>query len=100
SIRTFSRAISMRLLLLGGTSFFGKDICRTFKAAGWDVTLFTRGNVTPDDLPPHAHIRGDRNKPADLKRAAEAGPWDLVIDNIAYEAAHVKQATDAFRGCG
>lgn len=90
----------MRLLLLGGTSFFGKEICRTFVDASWEVTLFTRGNVTPNDLPSHAHIRGDRNVEADLQLAAEAGPWDLVIDNIAYNGPQVQQALGAFKDCG
>jgi nucleoside-diphosphate-sugar epimerase len=88
----------MKVLLLGGTSFFGKDIARLFHQAGHSVTLFTRGQQKPSDLPALNGIVGDREKPADLERAARAESWDLVIDNIAYTAQHVEQALTAFAG--
>ena len=90
----------MKVLILGGTSFFGKDIARRFYEAGHTVTLFTRGNQLPADLPPHEHFRGDRNRMEDLLRVAAAGPWDVVVDNIAYDGDAVRNAATAFRGVG
>lgn len=86
----------MKVLILGGTAFFGKDIARFFHEAGHSVTLFTRGNNQPTDLPPHQRITGDRDKLADLQRAAKADRWDIVVDNLAYHARHVEDALTAF----
>lgn len=78
----------MRALILGGTSYFGKDIAKDFHEAGYEVTLFTRGEKKPEDLPPHKHIKGSRQSAEDLKKAA--GPWDVVIDNIGYTGADME----------
>ncbi len=90
----------MNVLILGGTAFFGKEIAREFQSSGHEVTLFTRGRVLPTDLPPHHHLIGDRAKIADLKRAAAAARWDLVIDNIAFTAEDVKGALSVFQNVG
>jgi len=88
----------MKVLILGGTSFFGKDIARFFHEAGHQVTLFTRGHHRPTDLPPHQLLTGDRDSRGDLERAAKAEKWDIVVDNIAFTARHVEDALAAFRG--
>jgi len=86
----------MKILMLGGTAFFGQDIVRLLCARGHNVTLFTRGNVPRPEFPSVAHIKGDRTNGEDLRRAAEAGPWDAVIDNIAYDGPSVRIALEAF----
>ncbi len=86
----------MKVLILGGTQFFGKEIVRLLADAGHSVGVFTRGNRKPQDLAPHQHIQGDRENPEDLRRAAETEDWDAVIDNIAYSATHVRAALKAF----
>ncbi len=58
--------------------------------------VFTRGNRSLKDLAPHQHIQGDRENPQDLRRAAETEDWDVVIDNIAYNAGHVRTALKTF----
>jgi nucleoside-diphosphate-sugar epimerase len=86
----------VKILILGGTTFFGKEIAKVFHDAGHSVTLFTRGNRVPPDLPPCAHLRGDRTKADDLKRAA-GFVWDLVIDNLAYRGEDMRLTCEAFR---
>lgn len=86
----------MNVLILGGTQFFGKEIVRLLSEAGHNVGVFTRGNLPVHHIAPHQHIQGDRENPEDLKRAAETERWDVVIDNIAYSAAHVRAALKAF----
>ncbi len=86
----------MKVLILGGTSFFGKEIVRQFNEAGHEVTVFTRGNHALNDLPEHRHIQGDREKLEDLVRANAVDSFDVVIDNIAFTAAHVRAALKAF----
>jgi nucleoside-diphosphate-sugar epimerase len=86
----------MKILLLGGTSFFGRDIAQVFHEAGHSVTLFTRGKQKPPGLPNVKFLKGDRTSPADLESAARQGPWDVVIDNIAYDGDQVRTALKAF----
>ncbi len=88
----------MRVLILGGTTFFGREIVRLFHEAGHEVTVFTRGNQNPDDLPEVKRVTGDRNRAEDLKKAA--GPWDVVIDNIALDGPGVQAALSAFKDVG
>ena len=89
----------MKVLILGGSTFFGTEIARTFLAAGHKVSLFTRGNRKAQNIPGCIQLTGDRNNDADLQKAAST-PWDLVIDNIAYNGDHVRQALAAFRTAG
>ncbi len=85
----------MKVLVLGGTSFFGKEIVRAFSSAGHKVTTFSRVKKTSEDGAPH--IEGNRTIKEDLLRANKAGPWDLVIDNIAFGAKDITLALDVFK---
>ena len=73
----------MRLLVLGGTAFVGRTVVEAALARGWSVTTFNRG-LTGDDVPGAEIIRGDRERPADVARAAAAGRWDAVVDTSGY----------------
>jgi nucleoside-diphosphate-sugar epimerase len=84
--------------MIGGTAFFGKDIVRCLHDAGHSVTIFTRGNVLPDELTRFPHMKGDRTDPAQLKKIREKDDWDVVIDNIAYDGATIKAALPIFEG--
>jgi 2'-hydroxyisoflavone reductase len=88
----------MRVLVLGGTTFFGRDLVRELVAAGDDVSIFTRGTHYPSDLPDVRRFTGDRNRAEDLKKAA--GPWDCVIDNVAFDGAGVRTALAALKDVG
>lgn len=87
----------MKILLLGGTSFFGKQIAKILDLAGHSVTLFSRIDKLPEDLSRFPHIKGDRNDPAQLAKASNAHEWEVVIDNIAYDAKTIKAAIDLFQ---
>jgi nucleoside-diphosphate-sugar epimerase len=84
----------MRLLILGGSWFLGRTLIGDALVRGWEVTAFTRGK---NGQPPAGadHVLGDRTDNADLRRLAEAGPWEAVIDTSAYEPIDVARATDA-----
>ncbi len=88
----------MRVLILGGTSFFGREVVRQFVELGHEVSIFTRGRQYPGDLPDVRKLVGDRTRLEDLKKAS--GRWDLVIDNIAYDAAGVQAALGALKDVG
>lgn len=89
-----------RALLLGGTSFFGKTIAKILVERGYELTLFTRGQASREGLPPHRHVRGDRKKREDVLAVGKLAAWDLVVDNIAYDAHEMSHALEAFSGVG
>lgn len=90
----------MKILILGGTHFIGKQIVRLCEEAGHTVGVFTRGNRMPADMAPHLHIQGDRSNLEDLKRAAQTEDWDAVIDNLAFGPTDVALALQAFGNVG
>lgn len=85
-----------RLLILGGTWFLGRTLAEQATAEGWQVTCFNRGR-SGVDVPGVASIRGDRTDPAALRRLAEHGPWDAVIDPSAYAPKDVAATVTALR---
>lgn len=81
----------MKILFLGGTSFFGKLILEALIRWDYDVTFVTRGNNRPKNILAR-HVCGDCRNPETLEKLRALGPWDLLIDNIAFNATDVKSA--------
>lgn len=69
----------MRVLILGGSWFLGRAIVEAAVEAGHEITVFNRGRSGPDAAGVSA-VRGDRESTEDLRRLADHGPWDAVID--------------------
>ncbi|OGR77013.1 MAG: hypothetical protein A2X32_06945 [Elusimicrobia bacterium GWC2_64_44] len=87
----------MRILILGGTSFFGREAAIRLHQAGNEVTVFSR-RVPVDGLPLDIRqTRGDRTVEIDLNRMA-VEPWDAIIDNICYNAEDAQKAIRVFSG--
>ena len=86
----------MKVLILGGTTFFGKEIVRHFTEQGCEVATFTRGNVSPTDIHPKWRLNGQRQSLDDLNKAASFADWDVLIDNLAYSGSDVSLALKAF----
>ena len=91
----------MKILLLGGTRFFGKRIVERLLDAGHHVTLFTRGNSRPSFWNRVDHILGDRTDHADFQAKLEGRSFDVVVDNFGYAASDVSAALEcpAIRDC-
>lgn len=88
----------MKILIIGGTRFFGYHIARRLVADGHDVSLFTRG-LTADDFGDRVRrIRGDRQNRQEFERLFNGREYDVVIDMIAYEAEDSWSAVRAFAG--
>ncbi|MEV7388886.1 NAD-dependent epimerase/dehydratase family protein [Streptomyces sp. NPDC091215] len=69
----------MRILVIGGTWFLGKNIAEAALSKGWSVTTFNRGR-SGQDVEGVETVHGDRTARNDLNRLAQQGPWDAVID--------------------
>ncbi len=88
----------MKILVIGGTKFFGKCIVRQLLEAGHNVSVFSRGNQQPDFLKEVQHIAGDRTAHAQFKGILGKQQFDVIIDNIAFNAADVNSAIETFAG--
>ncbi len=82
----------MKLLVLGGTKFLGRAAVEAALARGHEVTLFNRGETSPELFPEAEKLRGDRGH--DLS-ALEGRTWDAVIDPSGYVPHVVRSAAEA-----
>ena len=88
----------MKVLVIGGTRYFGKIVVRILLGRGDEVTLFTRGRSQPAFWKQVRHIGGDRTDQADFGAKLRGGEFDAVIDNVAYKREDVESAIRALRG--
>jgi 2'-hydroxyisoflavone reductase len=86
----------MRLLVLGGTGFVGRQIVERALARGDEVTLFNRGLTAPELFPAAELLRGDRA--GDLRALRDGGPWDAAIDVTGYRPEDVAASSQALAG--
>ena len=92
----------MRAVLLGGTGAMGGATALRLARAGWDVTVTGRDSSR---MPAQLSEAGARFHPLDRSdtRALESligGGADLMVDLIAYTAAHVRARLRAMRAVG
>lgn len=74
-----------RVLVLGGSWFLGRAIAEAAVARRWDTTIFRRGRVASGADPEGVRtVHGDYADPSDVARLAEHGPFDVVVDNLAF----------------
>ena len=88
----------MRVLVIGGTKFFGRAVVERFLAGGHEVCVLSRGRSRPpfwDDVTPLIADREDRDAVA---AALGERSFDLVVDDIAFEARHVQTAAELLKG--
>ncbi|MFT3769349.1 MAG: NAD-dependent epimerase/dehydratase family protein [Minicystis sp.] len=83
----------MNILVIGGTRFFGKTLVDRLAAAGHAVTVLSRGRLPPPAGA--AHIPADRADALAMRSALAGRSFDVVIDNVAMTADHVRAALDA-----
>jgi 2'-hydroxyisoflavone reductase len=76
----------MRLLVIGGTVFFGRWVVVEALTRGHEVTVFHRGLHNPGLFPQAEELIGDRD--GDLSALAGRS-WDAVVDTCGYAPAGV-----------
>ncbi len=90
----------MRLLVLGGTAFLGRELVVAALAAGHEPTLFTRGQTNPGlfpavDFPQVEHLLGDRDSDLSPLRGRE---FDAVLDTSGYLPGVVRASAELLAG--
>ena len=74
----------MRVLVMGGTRFFGKRLVWQLLDEGHTVSLLTRGLI-PDPFGARVHrLRATRSDPAQMAEALSDERFDVVYDQICF----------------
>ncbi len=85
----------MKILILGGTGFFGPHLVEAMLAKKHEVTLFNRGKTNPHLFPDLEKLHGDRdpNKGEGIK-ALDGRRFDACVDNSGYFPRAVKASAE------
>jgi len=84
----------MKILVLGGTRFFGIPMVNDLLEAGHEVTIATRGRATDSYGDRVKRIIVERTDAADMKEKLSGIHFDVVIDKIAYCSNDIKNLMD------
>ncbi|WP_158289446.1 NAD-dependent epimerase/dehydratase family protein [Paenibacillus flagellatus] len=91
----------MKVLILGGTSFFGKKLVQQLiRQNQFDITIATRGR-TPIEDDISSRVRRlviDRTDLDSLERALGNDTYDVVYDQICFNPVDARIAVDVFSG--
>jgi 2'-hydroxyisoflavone reductase len=88
---------SMRVLILGGTQFVGRQIVESLLTAGHRVSTLTRGKSL-DELPVEVErLRGDRDEGASGLEALKGRSWEACVDVCGYTPRQVRPSAEMLR---
>lgn len=88
----------MKILILGGTRFFGKKLAALLLENGHQLTLATRGNVQDEFENRVTRFQVDRSNVDQMKQCFRKMTFDVVYDQIAYNRDHVMISDQVFSG--
>lgn len=87
-----------KILILGGTRFFGKRLVEKLLQQQQEVTVLTRSEL-PNNLKNQVtHLQCDRTNKTQLTQAIGDQQFDIVYDNVNYGHQDAKDAIDVFKG--
>ena len=84
----------MKILVIGGTRFFGIHMVRELLAKGHEVTIATRGLAKDDFGDAVKRIKLERTDEQSIKDALSGTHYDVIIDKIAYCSNDIKSLMD------
>lgn len=87
-----------KILVLGGTRFFGRKLVELLIADRHDVTIVTRGKLANPFGDKVKHLIVDRRDTEAFSKAVEGEYYDIVYDNICYSPNEAKAFCDIFNG--
>lgn len=85
----------MKILVLGGTRFFGISMVEELICQGHDVTIATRQTKKDNFGDSVQRIQVERTDSASMEKAFKGKYYDIVYDKIAYCSNDIKYAMDA-----
>lgn len=85
----------MKILVIGGTRFFGIPMVNELLAQGHDITIATRGKAADSYGNRVQRIILDRTNETSMKHALSSKRYDVVIDKIAYCSNDIKYVMEA-----
>ncbi|WP_046214445.1 NAD-dependent epimerase/dehydratase family protein [Paenibacillus wulumuqiensis] len=86
------------VLVIGGTRFFGRDLVELLLDKGINVTLLTRGKTEDSFGDRVQRLIADRTDMQALQQAVGSRTFDIVYDNICYNAQEAIDACAVFSG--
>lgn len=87
-----------RVLVLGGTQYFGKKLVQKLIENGDDVTVATRGTKKDPFGENVKRLVIDREKKETLAAAFEGEEWDIVYDQSCFSPVEAKDTSDILKG--
>lgn len=86
-----------KVLVLGGTRFFGKRLVQKLEDLNIDVTFATRGESDISFARNAKHITVDRFDRSSMEEAFQDKSWDVVYDQICFSPDDAQDAVDIFK---
>ncbi len=87
-----------KVLVLGGTQYFGKKLVRKLVDQGDEVTIATRGTKADPFGDKVKRLVIDREKKETLAEAFKGKEWDLVYDQSCFSPSEARDITDVLNG--
>ncbi|MBP5493899.1 MAG: NAD-dependent epimerase/dehydratase family protein [Lachnospiraceae bacterium] len=84
----------MKILVIGGTRFFGIHMVKELLIKGHEVTIATRGLASDEFGDTVKRIKFERTNEQSVKEALSGTHYDVVIDKIAYCSNDIKYVMD------
>lgn len=88
-----------RILILGGTRFFGKKLANLLISQGDSLSIATRGLTVPNFNAPVEHLAFDRQDNQGMAAALKGRSWDVVFDQICGGPLEAAGSADVLNGC-
>ncbi|MFJ3880142.1 NAD-dependent epimerase/dehydratase family protein [Streptomyces sp. NPDC090077] len=85
-----------KIIVIGGSRYFGRLLVERLHAAGHRVTVVNRGSTPPPEGVEHLVV--DRNDEAALGAALAGRTFDTVVDQVCYTPVQAAIAARAFAG--
>lgn len=87
----------MKVLVLGGTRFFGKRLVHLLIEEGHEVTILSRGNQKDDFGNKVSRLIADRKDKKAMKKVIGDNHFDAVIDQICMTAEDARDSIEIFK---
>lgn len=84
----------MKILIIGGTRYFGIPMTKALIRKGHDITIATRGNTKDTYGDSVSRIVFDRSDENSVRAYLKREHYDVIIDKIAYSSNDVRRILD------